>query len=229
MTAAVVVGMAATVVVADALVVVVSGSVVVLVVDAGLVEEDEAGAAIVVEVPSVVSDEAPEQDATRTTASNAVRRAKDRIRTGMDRISVPRPPGFSNNVERLQWQHSSPTKGHSMLFASAVPLRPGKTDRYRDLATELRPHLEEYQDLNRRFDVKGHAYWINHVRETDLGVSVYDISAAGLSRMRLREWDPNSVYDRWWLEFVEDVNGLDLLQGPAHVAPPEPVFDWNDN
>ena len=49
-----------------------------------------------------------------------------------------------------------------MLFASAVPLRPGKTDRYRDLATELRHHLAEYQDLNRRFEVKRHAYWINH-------------------------------------------------------------------
>jgi hypothetical protein len=119
-------------------------------------------------------------------------------------------------------------KDTTMLFASAVPLRPGKTDRYRDLATELRPHLEEYQHLNRRFEVKGHAYWINHGRETDFGVSAYDISPAGLGRMRLREWDPSSAYDRWWLEFVEDVNGLDLLQGPAHVAPPEPVFDWSD-
>ena len=116
-----------------------------------------------------------------------------------------------------------------MLFASAVPIRQGKTDRYRDLATELRPHLEEYEDLNRRFEVKGHAYWINHGRGTDLGVSVYDISSAGLGRMRLREWDPSSAYDRWWLEFVEDVNGLDLLQAPAHVAPPEPVFDWGDD
>ncbi len=115
-----------------------------------------------------------------------------------------------------------------MLFASAVPIRPGKTGRYRGLSTELEPHLEEYRDLNQRFEVKGHAYWINHGHETDLGVSVYDISSAGLGRMRLREWDPGSAYDRWWLEFVADVNGLDLLQGPAHVAPPEPVFAWHD-
>lgn len=115
-----------------------------------------------------------------------------------------------------------------MLFASAVPLRPGKTDRYRDLATELTPHLGEYQGLNRRFEVGAHAFWINHVRDNDIGVSVYDISPAGLARMGLREWDPSSAYDRWWLEFVGDVNGLDLLQGPAHVAPPEPVFDWRE-
>lgn len=222
--------MAATVVVVDTSVVVDPGRVVVLiVVEVGLVEDDDAGDAIVVEVPTVVSGEAAEQDATKTTANDAVRRAKDRIRTGIDRISVSRPPGFSINRARWQWQIRLTRKDTSMLFASAVPLRPGKTDRYRDLATELGPHLEEYQDLNRRFEVKGHAYWINHGRETDLGVSVYDISPAGLGRMRLREWDPSSIYDRWWLEFVEDVNGLDLLQGPAHVAPPEPVFEWSDD
>ncbi len=89
MTAAVVVGTAAPVVVVNASVVVVSGRVVVLVVvEAGTVEDDdELGTAVVLEVPSVVSGEAAEQDATRTTASNAVRRAKDRIRTGIDRIS----------------------------------------------------------------------------------------------------------------------------------------------
>jgi hypothetical protein len=53
-----------------------------------------------------------------------------------------------------------------MLFASAVPLLPGKTDRYRDIATELKPHLEEYQDLNRRFGVGAHAYWITMVVRT---------------------------------------------------------------
>jgi len=63
----------------------------------GLVEDDDAGDAIVVELPSVVSGDAGEQAATRTTASKTVRRAKDRIRTGKDRISVSRPPGFSVN------------------------------------------------------------------------------------------------------------------------------------
>jgi hypothetical protein len=135
--------------------------------------------------------------------------------------SVPTGNGGGANIRPRR-------KDKSMLFASAVPLRPGKTDRYRDLATELRPHLEEYRDLNRRFEVTGHAYWINHGRETDIGVSVYDISPAGLGRMRLREWDPSSAYDRWWLEFVQDVNGVDLIQAPAHVAPPEAVFDWSD-
>jgi hypothetical protein len=113
-----------------------------------------------------------------------------------------------------------------MLFASAVPLEPGRTDRYRGLARELEPHLEEYSDLNRYFEVSRHAFWINHGRKGDLGVSVYDISPEGLSRMRERQWDATSSYDRWWLGFVQDVNGIDMLQSPPHRAPPELVFSW---
>ncbi len=114
-----------------------------------------------------------------------------------------------------------------MLFASAVPLVPGKTDRYRNLAAELEPHLEEYASLNARFQVGRHAFWINHARNgTDLGVSVYEIAPEGLAEMKQRVWDPSSPYDRWWLEFVRDVNGVDMLIEPSHAAPPEPVFAW---
>lgn len=114
-----------------------------------------------------------------------------------------------------------------MLFASAVPLVQGRTDRYRNLATELEPHLDEYAALNDRYEVAKHAFWINHARGgTDLGVSVYEIGADGFARMRLREWDTSSAYDRWWLDFVRDVNGVDMLTEPAHGGPPEPVFAW---
>jgi hypothetical protein len=116
-----------------------------------------------------------------------------------------------------------------MLFASAVPIEPGMTDRYRGLPEELRAHLDEYAALNRRFEVTRHAFWINHGRAGDLGVSVYDISEEGLAAMRRREWDPDgSAYDRWWLGFVKDVNGIDMLVTTPHLAPPEPVFTWNE-
>lgn len=115
-----------------------------------------------------------------------------------------------------------------MLFASAVPLEAGKTDRYRGLAEELEPHLEEYAGLNRSFEVARHAFWINHGHKWDLGVSVYDISTDGLARMRQRQWDTASAYDRWWLGFVQDVNGIDMVQTPPHRAPPELVFDWEN-
>jgi hypothetical protein len=113
-----------------------------------------------------------------------------------------------------------------MLFASAVPIQPGRTDRYRGLGRELQPHLDEYADLNRFYQVARHAFWINHGQKGDLGVSVYDSTAEGLAEMRRRTWDQASAYDRWWLGFVEDVNGIDMRDTPPHRAPPEMVFSW---
>ena len=120
-----------------------------------------------------------------------------------------------------------PSKGSRMLFASAVPIARGETDRYRNLAIELEPHVEEYSGLNARYEIARHAFWINHTRSgADLGVSVYDIAQTGLESMRQRKWDTTSAYDSWWLEFVRDVNGIDLLTEPAHAAAPEQVFSW---
>jgi hypothetical protein len=114
-----------------------------------------------------------------------------------------------------------------VLFASAVPLVAGATDRYRRLGEELQPHRRRYEELNAIFDIAGHAHWISHARTgVDIGISVYDISADGLARMRERRWDPGSDYDRWWLGFVEEVNGVDMQKEPPHAAPPEVVFSW---
>lgn len=115
-----------------------------------------------------------------------------------------------------------------MLFASATPIVPGRTDRYRALASELEPHRAEYGALNAHYGVAHHSYWISHARDgSDIGVSVYDISSEGLVAMRSRQWDPSSAHDAWWLGFVQDVNGVDMLSQPAHREPPEQVFTWS--
>jgi hypothetical protein len=114
-----------------------------------------------------------------------------------------------------------------MLFASATPLVPGGADRYRGLSAELEPHRAEYEAINSRFGVTRHSYWISHPRDgSDIGVSVYDISPEGLDLMRRRQWDPASPYDAWWLGFVRDVNGINMLEHSAHREPPEQVFSW---
>lgn len=114
-----------------------------------------------------------------------------------------------------------------MLFASATPIVAGRTDRYRGLAGELEPHRDAYEALNDRFGVVRHAYWISHPRSgSDIGVSVYDISPEGLAAMKGRRWDPGSPHDVWWLEFVSDVNGVDMQQHAPHTDPPELVHSW---
>lgn len=114
-----------------------------------------------------------------------------------------------------------------MLFASATPIVPGRTSRYRGLAAELEPHLATYEALNAEYGVSRHSYWISHPRDgSDIGVSMYDIAPQGLTAMKQRKWDPASPHDVWWLEFVRDVNGVDMRDQAAHREPPESVFSW---
>lgn len=115
-----------------------------------------------------------------------------------------------------------------MLWSSARPIMPGKTERARQVAQELEAHRAEYEALNARFRVKQHAMWVSHPKVGgDLYVAMYDIEPDDLKVMTQRVWEPEgSAYDRWWLEWVQDVLGVDLLADSGLVAPPEPIFDW---
>lgn len=89
------------------------------------------------------------------------------------------------------------------------------------------PKGETTKRSTSRYQVARHAYWISHARDgSDIGVSVYDISPEGLALMKTRQWDPGSEHDAWWLEFVHDVNGVDMLEQAPHREPPEMVFSW---
>jgi len=115
-----------------------------------------------------------------------------------------------------------------MLFSTARPILMGKLERARRVTDELEPHRAEYEALNARYGVRQHAMWVSHHPVAgDIYVALYDIDPAGLRAMRERSWDPHgSAYDRWWLEWVEDVLGFDLRSGSGFTAPPEPIFDW---
>lgn len=116
-----------------------------------------------------------------------------------------------------------------MLFSTARPVLPGKFDRARRVTEELAEHRAEYEALNERYGVRQHAMWVSHHPTAgDIYVALYEIDPAGLELMRTRTWDPeHSAYDRWWLEWVEDVLGHDLRSGSGFVAPPEPIFEWS--
>lgn len=114
-----------------------------------------------------------------------------------------------------------------MLFGTAVPILPGKADRVRSVAQELDVHRDEYEALNRRYEIEGHAMWINHQRDgAATTVNLYSITPQGLAAMRGRRWDTDSAYDRWWLDWVGDVYGFDLMVESSHAAAPETVFSW---
>ncbi len=114
-----------------------------------------------------------------------------------------------------------------MLFGTAVTIQSGKLDRFRRLDEELDEHRGEYAELNERYRVRAHSVWVSHQLDgTPIAVNIYDIDPAGLEDMAKRQWDLDSAYDRWWVGWVSDVYGIDLLGATSHAAPPERVFGW---
>ena len=43
-----------------------------------------------------------------------------------------------------------------------------------------------------------------------------------------RTFDETSPFDQWWLDFVRDVDGIDLRSIGLVGAPPEPTYVWQD-
>jgi hypothetical protein len=115
-----------------------------------------------------------------------------------------------------------------VLYASARPIVPGRTERAMRLADELRDHRAAYDALNARYRIRRHVTWVSHLVDgTDLWANVYDMEPEDLAEMRRRRWDPDgSAYDRWWLEWCRDVLGLDLLAGNGLAGPPDLLLDW---
>lgn len=113
-----------------------------------------------------------------------------------------------------------------MLFGMARPILPGKVERARSLALELEAHRAEYDRLNAQYRVGTHAIWVSHPADGPaIMVTMYDMDPEDLRVMRARGWDPEgSAYDRWWLEWFEDVTGVDLRVSAGVAAPPEPIF-----
>jgi len=114
-----------------------------------------------------------------------------------------------------------------MLFGGAIPILPGKTDRARRFQEELEAHRAEYETLNDRYGVAANAIWISHSRDgRDLYVNLYDV-VPGSPPMSQRVWNPTgSAYDRWWVDWVADVLGVDMTKERTFAAPPERIFEW---
>jgi hypothetical protein len=114
-----------------------------------------------------------------------------------------------------------------MLFGGAIPILPGKTDRVRQFSAELSSHVAEYEALNEKYGVRANAIWISHSRDgRDMYVNVYEV-APGSTPMSERVWNPEgSAYDRWWVEWVTDVLGVDMTKERTFASPPERIFEW---
>jgi hypothetical protein len=108
----------------------------------------------------------------------------------------------------------------SHLFAAALPVLLGQSDRVRNFANELQRFRDQYDGLNDKTTVARHVVWLQPGPEGDTAIHVMDIEELS----HLGRSFTASPYDEWWLDFLKDVHGVDLRNSPPPPAP-ELVFD----
>jgi hypothetical protein len=128
--------------------------------------------------------------------------------TGLDGTGDVSPP-----VEQLL--HELPPAAGGELHAFAAPLRPGKTGRMREFASELSGiHAQEFTESLRRLGV-GVTLFLQRTPHGDLVVTVLEGPAPddALARMAMSE----HPFDRWHVQQIADLHGMDLRQMPPPV------------
>jgi hypothetical protein len=111
------------------------------------------------------------------------------------------------------------------LVCAVVPVRAGQEDRVREFGQDLEKHQGTYDELNRGAGIRKHAIWLQRLPAGWVSVNLFEIDDP--SRFA-RVFDESSDFDRWWLDFVRDVHGIDLRAVTLAPAPPEPTFLWED-
>ncbi|HEX2032377.1 MAG TPA: hypothetical protein VHL78_13450 [Actinomycetota bacterium] len=106
-------------------------------------------------------------------------------------------------------------------IAAALPVLPGQSDRVRNFAAEIEPHLEEFERLNREATVTRYANWLQRTPTGDVEIVVME--ADDPSKIRTSFTD--SAYDRWWLGYLQDVHGVDMTAPDPPSAAPM-VWEW---
>jgi hypothetical protein len=108
------------------------------------------------------------------------------------------------------------------VSAAALPVLPGQSDRVRNFAEELEPHLKEFERLNKEGTFTRFQVQLQESPEGDLAIYVFEVEDPS----RIRSSFTSSDYDRWWLDFLRDVHGLDLRSLPETPMPPAPAYLW---
>ncbi|MGH2710232.1 MAG: hypothetical protein ACRDH9_03385 [Actinomycetota bacterium] len=107
----------------------------------------------------------------------------------------------------------------------AAPVLPGQSERARNFEKELEPHMDEFLRLNKEATI---TRFQTFLQETPMGdLQLYLMEADDPTK--LRQIIPGGTpYDEWWLDYLRDVNGIDLrtLQEKEPPTPPAPVFTW---
>ncbi|HEX2241148.1 MAG TPA: hypothetical protein VHJ82_08435 [Actinomycetota bacterium] len=105
------------------------------------------------------------------------------------------------------------------IFAAALPVLPGQSERVRNFGQELQAVRDEYDELNRKATLSRHILFLQP-GPPDMAIHVME----GEDLTKIGREFTDSAHDQWWLDFLRDVHGVDLRGGPA-PQPSQLVFD----
>ncbi|MGI8425913.1 MAG: hypothetical protein ACR2FO_03280 [Actinomycetota bacterium] len=107
------------------------------------------------------------------------------------------------------------------LFAAALPILPGQSDRVRNFTKECQELRDEYDELNRKATQSRHVIFLQPGPMGDTAIHIME----GNDLSKIQRDFVDSAHDKWWLGFLKDVHGIDLLNMSDPPQPPEMVFD----
>jgi hypothetical protein len=98
-------------------------------------------------------------------------------------------------------------------IAAAVPLLPGKTDAWRQWASELQgPRAAEFADFNERVGLSRHAAWLQQTPMGDLVVIIAE--GPGADTFFPKVAASVHEFDVWFRDTVREVHGVDFSNPP---------------
>jgi hypothetical protein len=111
----------------------------------------------------------------------------------------------------------------STVIAAAIPVLPGKSDRVRQFEQELEPYRAEWDRLSMEMgDFSFYNMYLRSSPQGDLVIYVFELNDPAAARTGFTDSD----HDRWWVEYFEDVHGIDLERLSGETEFPELVFHW---
>lgn len=111
-------------------------------------------------------------------------------------------------------------------IAIAVPIKPGKTEAWKQYAADLSGRWATDRDKDyRRFGIHRAAAWLQRMPNGDMAILYWDVDDQELHRQQFQEvMTSNEEYYTWVRESLTDIFGFD----PEHDRPllPELVADY---
>lgn len=103
----------------------------------------------------------------------------------------------------------------------ALPVLPGKAERVRAFQSELEPHRDAYDELNRQATVTHHEMYLQESPQGDLAITIMEADDPS----RVMRAFVDTPYDAWWRAWNKDVHGFDPADmRPEDFHPGAPVF-----